>query len=163
VPLPIRTFRHALDFGLGLTLYCPGCHDWRPVELTDEQLERPFASAGRFVCRRVKRKVYGDGTEVCGSTGEPYFTPVEPSGPDRTVADIQCGGTGRRPHSRWEISGIDLNAPPWAGRLGDGERFRCPGCGGMPRHTYHVPYRKPGAVRADDVIVSPGDGTQPSF
>jgi hypothetical protein len=45
----------------------PGCHDWRPVELTVEQLDLPFAGSARFVCRDEKLKVYGGGREVCGS------------------------------------------------------------------------------------------------
>jgi hypothetical protein len=37
-----------------------------------------------------------------------------------------------------------LAAPPWAGLLAVGkERFRCPGCGGMARHTFHSPYPRP--------------------
>lgn len=142
VPLPIQTFREALEFGLGLRVHCPGCHDWQRVELAPGQLERPFAGGARLVCARVKRKLYGDGTEVCGSTGEPVFGPAAPRDPDRTVVDLQCGGTRRHPHPRWEIAGIELDAPPWAGRLGDGERFRCPGCGGTARHTFHVPYQR---------------------
>jgi hypothetical protein len=76
VPLPIRTFRQAFDFGLGLRLYCPGCHDWRPVDLKAEQLDLPFAGGPRFVCKHLKLKVYGEGREVCGSIGEPLFNPV---------------------------------------------------------------------------------------
>jgi hypothetical protein len=147
VPLPIRTFREAFDFGLALRIHCPGCHAWRPIELMAERLDLPFAGA-RFICARVKRPVYGDGTVVCGSLGEVVFDPVERPDRDRTVVDIQCGGTSRRHHSRWEITGIDLQAVPWAGRLlGNDERFRCPGCGSMPRHTFHAPYpHRPSAV-----------------
>jgi hypothetical protein len=142
VPLPIRTFRGAFDFGLGLRIHCPGCHDWRPVELTAEQRELPFAGGVRFVCRHEKLKVYGEGREVCGSIGEPLFTPTASRDPEREVVDIQCyGGTRRHPHPGWEISGVDLRAAPWAGLLDTGgERFSCPGCGSVARHTFHSPH-----------------------
>jgi hypothetical protein len=137
VSLPIRTFREAFDFGLRLRIHCRGCHDWRMVELTAEQVERPFADGVRFVCRH---KVYGEGREVCGSTGEPVFDPIERPSADRSFIDLECSGRRDRYHRRWEINGLDLKAPPWAGLIGSGERFRCPGCGGMPRHTFHYPY-----------------------
>jgi hypothetical protein len=92
VPLPIRTFRQAVDFGLRLRIYCPRCHDWRPVELKVEQLERPFADGVRFVCRHEKLKVYGEGREVCGSIGEPVFEPIEGRAHDRQTVDLECSG-----------------------------------------------------------------------
>lgn len=140
--LPIRTFRQALDFGLALDIHCPRCHDTRPVELGAEQLDRPFAFT-RFVCRRSRLKVYGDGREVCGGRGEVVFKPAASPDAARTVVDIQCvRAQRRRPHPGWEIRGVDLAAPPWAGLLDtSGERFGCPGCGGGARHTFHVPYR----------------------
>lgn len=55
----------------------------------------------------------------------------------RAFVDLECSGRRGRPHPGWEINGIDPAVPPWAGRLGDDERFRCPGCGGIARHTYH--------------------------
>jgi hypothetical protein len=140
VPLPVRSFREAFDFGLELRLYCPGCHDWRPVALTAEQLDLRFANGRRFVCRRDRLKVYGQGTEVCGRTGEILFRPIERV-TDRQYVDIQCIGRGRRFHTPWEISGVDLEAPPWAGRIDTAiQRFACPGCSGMARHTFHSPY-----------------------
>jgi hypothetical protein len=48
VPLPIRTVREALDFGLQLLIHCPGCHDSRPLVLTAQQLERPVLRHGRL-------------------------------------------------------------------------------------------------------------------
>ena len=44
-------------------------------------------------------------------------------------------------HTGWEINGVDFAAPPWA-RLLDtrGQRFSCPACRDMARHTFHVPY-----------------------
>ena len=145
VPLPIRTFRQAFDSGRGLRIHCPGCHGWRPIDLTAEQLDNPFAAGPRFVCGHLKLKVYGDGREACGRTGEPVFRPLAPPDPDRTVVDLECSGAGRgRSHARWEINGIDLKAPPWDGLLRGGQRFSCPGCGGMARHTYRPPYpRRP--------------------
>lgn len=143
VPLPIRTFRQALDFGLALRMRCRQCHDWRPIELAAERLDRPFAST-RFVCRQLKLKVYGEGREVCGGPGEPVFEPITGRDPNRTFVDMQCVGAVRgRSHTGWEINGVDLAAPPWAGLLdASTQRFGCPGCGGTARHTFHVPYRK---------------------
>jgi hypothetical protein len=140
VPLPARTFREAFGFVLGLRIHCPRCHAWRAVELSAQNLDEPFAGGRRFICRRVRRKVYGDGTEVCGGVGEPVFAPVDGPAPDRSVIDLQCGGTRPHPHPLWEMTGLDLQAPAWAGLLGEGERFQCPGCGGMARHTFHAPY-----------------------
>jgi hypothetical protein len=140
VPLPFRTLRQALDFGLTPSIHCPSCHDWRPIEFGAEHLDRPFAGT-RFVCRCVKRALYGEAMVVCGATGQLLLRPAGDD-PDRTVVDIQCGGggRGRQQHPRWEIAGVDLDRAPWAGLMGRRERFRCPGCGGMPRHTFHIPY-----------------------
>ena len=158
VRLPIRTFREAFNFGLRLRIHCPRCHDWRPVDLKTEQLERPFANGVRFVCRHEKLKVYGEGREVCGGLGEPVFEPVAGRAGDRQTVDLDCSGQRWRYHPRWEINGIDLVAAPWAGLLNTSqERFRCPGCGGIARHTFHVPY--PGPARTE--TPPPADG--PTF
>lgn len=141
VPLPIRTFRQAFDFGLMLRIHCPRCHDWRPIDLATEHLDRPFAFT-RFVCRHLKLKVYGEGREICGGPGELVFEPAAGRDPNRTFVDMQCVGAARGgPHTGWEINGVDFQAPPWAGLLDTSrQRFSCPGCRGMARHTFHKPY-----------------------
>jgi hypothetical protein len=47
----------------------------------------------------------------------------------------------RRPFS---VKLTELPCAALGGLLRSDERFRCPGCGGMSRHTYHVRYPKPG-------------------
>lgn len=140
IPLPITTFRQALDFGLVLRVHCPECHATRPLEVPGQRLDRPFTAA-RLRCSHMRLRRYGDGRELCAGLGQFELVPSSPRDPERTVVDIQCTGFGRhRPHGGWELRGVDLKAPPWSGRLDDSERFSCPGCGGMARHTFHTPY-----------------------
>jgi hypothetical protein len=147
VPLPFRTFRQALDFGMALRIHCPRCHDRRPIELAAEQLDRPFATT-RFICRHLKLKVYGEGREVCGGPGELVFGPIGPRAPERAFVDIQCVGAARgRSHTGREINSVDLHAPPWQGLLdARTQRFWCPGRGGMARHTFHYGHGPTGSV-----------------
>lgn len=122
--------------------------------LTVQQLERPFTGS-RFICRRVKRKLYGEGTDVCGRAGEIVFRPIERVADHETV-DIQCVGAGRRRHSPWEIEGVDLETAPWGDLLDAGkQRFSCPGCGGKARHTFHSAYRS-GSEPVAGHLLKPG-------
>ena len=78
------------------------------------------------------------------------------------TVDLECGG-GRH-HPRWEVAGIDFESPPWRGRLDTGrERFRCPGCGAMARHTFHSGTRSAETIAGHLMIATRPLHDEPTF
>ena len=66
VPLPIRTFRRPSASGSSCSSTAHAVTTGGRSSSGAEHLDGPFAG-GRFICRHLKLKVYGEGREVCGS------------------------------------------------------------------------------------------------
>jgi hypothetical protein len=128
VPLPVRTFRQALEFGLGLRIHCPRCHDWRPIELDAAQLPLclPVPQAqglwGRPQGLRRSRRA-GFRARRAGRPRPGLRRSRMQRPPPKAASSL-----GDQPHRPRRAA---LGGP-----AGDGERFRCLGCGGIAHHTF---------------------------
>ncbi len=84
----------------------------------------------RFTCNRTRYNGY-----LCGSQGHLRLEPVEPMSPDEAFVSMECCGCA----APWFAERAQLGRPPWSlAPIDTGkERYRCPGCGGQVRATFH--------------------------
>ena len=128
-PMPFKTFGELPALGLALSVYCPSCHTTAPREI-DERLAQYRWGRMRFTCSRTRYT--GD---LCASRGHLHLEPLEPLSPDEPFVSMECGGCA----APWFAERVQLGRRPWnSAPLDTGkERYRCPGCGGQVRATFH--------------------------
>ena len=128
-PMPFRTFGELLPLALALVVHCPGCHAQVPVEIGERLAPHRWGRV-RFTCRRTRY----NGTP-CGSRGHLYLKPVAPLDPDTQLVSMECA----RCLPPWFAQDVQLERFPWSSAPIDTsrERYRCPGCGGQVRATFH--------------------------
>ena len=121
--LPFTTFGEIAALGLKAKVYCPGCHEHRPIDPAAEHLhDRCFATT-RFRCTKIRYT--GD---VCGCSGSVAVQPsvLLPVGGEDTLAFLSCSTC----LPSWEINYVPIDKPPWSVVNREGsDRFKCPGCG----------------------------------
>jgi len=128
-PMPFRTFGELPALGLALSIYCPACYTAVPREI-DGRLAPHRWGHVRFTCSQTRYNGY-----LCGSWGHLHLDPVEPISADEPFVSMECG----RCPTPWFAERIQLGRPPWSLAPIDAgkERYRCPGCGGQVRMTFH--------------------------
>lgn len=138
-PLPIRTFGDIARLGMVLRVRCSRCGQSRRVEITDALRDRPVFGQ-RFTCSTTR----WDGA-TCGGSGDPIIEPEVRLAIDDNLETklyfLFCGGTCV-PH--WEIAALDIRRAPWSeiATWRQGDRYRCPGCGGrVDWHIHGRPWR----------------------
>jgi hypothetical protein len=135
--LPFKTFGEIAALGLQAKIYCPGCHEHRPIDPAAEHLrDRCFATT-RFRC--TKTRYTGD---ICGCHGSVEIEPTVllPVGGEDPLAFLSCG-TCLPP---WEINYVPIDRPQWSvvKRERD-DRFKCPGCQRAVAWRIHGPTWRP--------------------
>jgi len=128
-PMPFATFGELPALGLALTVWCSGCKSFRPLEIGEALAGRRFGRV-RFRCTRRRY----DGA-ICGSRGHPQIAPAAPIDRNGPFVSLECA----RCLPPWCATDVILSRLPWSlARLDTRtERYRCPGCGGQVRATFH--------------------------
>jgi transposase-like protein len=152
-PMPFRTFGELPALGLALSVYCPGCYTTVPRAI-DGSLAPHRWGCVRFTCSRTRYNGY-----PCASRGHLRLEPVEPMSSDEPFVSMECG----RCPTPWFAERVQLFRLPWSlAPIDTGkERYRCPGCGGRVRTTFHGKPAKGGRVAGHLSNPQPQGG--PSF
>ena len=131
-PLPFTTFGEIAALGLAVHVWCLRCKSTTTIDAADPRwAHRGFAGA-RFRCTRVDWQ-----GKACGAVGAPS---IEPPAAGR----VPLNSAIRRAFLMcvkcvppWQIVDVRMDLPPWAGLLGDGDRFLCPYCRGTVGWQWH--------------------------
>ena len=152
-PMPFKTFGELSALGLALSIYCPSCYTTVPREI-DERLAPHRWGRVRFTCSRTRYNGY-----VCASRGHLHLEPVEPMSPDEPFVSMECGGCA----APWFAGRVQFGRPPWTLAPIDPakERYRCPGCGGRVRMTFHGKPAKGGRIAGH--LPGPEQTEEPTF
>jgi hypothetical protein len=128
-PMPFTTFGELPALGLALSVYCPDCYAKVPMEISDRLAPRRWGRV-RFTCSRTRYT-----GNPCRMRGYLYLEPLEPIAPDEPFVSMECGCR----ITPWFAERVQLDRPPWSSVPIDArtERYRCPGCGGQVRATFH--------------------------
>jgi hypothetical protein len=137
-PMPFKTFGELPALGLALSVYSPACYTTVPREIDERLAPHPWGRV-RFTCSRTRYNGY-----LCASRGHLQLEPVEPMSPDEPFVSMECGGCA----APWFAERVQLTRSPWSLAPIDAgkERYRCPGCGGQVRTTFHGKPSKAGKI-----------------
>ncbi len=152
-PMPFKTFGELPALGLALSVYCPACYTTNPVEIIERLASHRWGRV-RLTCSRTHYNGY-----LCGSRGHLRLEPVEPMSPDEAFVSMECCGCA----APWFATQVQLGRLPWSLALIDAgkERYRCPGCGGQVRATFHGKLGEGGRIAGH--LLNPTAQGGPSF
>jgi hypothetical protein len=136
-----------------LVLYCPACYTTVPREI-DGRLAPHRWDRVRFTCSRTRYNGYPG-----ASWGHLHLESFEPALPGEPFVSMECG----RCPTLWFAERVQLGRPPWTLapiEIGK-ERYRCPGCGGRVRMTFHGKPVEDGRIAG--YLLAPRPERGPSF
>ena len=150
-PMPFKTFGELPALGLALSIYCPSC-------ATRWCCGRSMGAWCRTAGAACASLAAGPATSATSALLVATCTgPIEPMSPDEPFVSMECGGRA----APWFAERAQFGRPPWTLAPIDPakERYRCPGCGGRVRTTFHGKLEK----RRRGASVWPATQRGPSF
>lgn len=138
----MRTFGDIAAWGLAGTISCRSCRRPSvPLEVGGNLKASPLLGT-RLRCTSIILGNVLTPDRVCGGEGSIWLSPANLGGyvpaDDAPFFGACCHN---RIHTSLEAQYLVRNKPPWQGLLGRYERFACPGCGRLMKHTWSVDSR----------------------
>lgn len=136
-PFPVQTFGDIAAWGLEVKVQCSSCHHKTPLDIGENLKALPMLGT-RLRCTRIIPGNAAAPDRVCGGRGSLYMSPSDQQGvvPHERFVEVLCFHFDHP--AGFVASYLVLDRPPWQHALGRHEKFTCPGCHRIMRHTWHA-------------------------